>query len=76
MKKFTLIAICLTGFALPVFADSISSISNQSIEYVSSYGYGGTHDVRPYTRRDGTYVGGHRAGNPGSGVHCRNNSCY
>lgn len=35
-----------------------------------------THHVRPYFRRDGTYVHGHLSGNPGSGIHCRDNVCY
>lgn len=42
----------------------------------NNYSYGSTHNVRPYTKKDGTYVEGHRAGNPNSGVHCRNNACY
>lgn len=36
---------------------------------------GGTHYVRSYVKRDGTIVQAHRAGNPGSGVHCHNNVC-
>jgi len=33
----------------------------------------GSHHVRGYTRSNGTYVQGHEAGNPGSGVHYHNN---
>ena len=42
-----------------------------------SYGsaYGRTHNVRPYFRKDGTFVQGHRAANPRSGVHCHDNVC-
>ena len=35
-----------------------------------------THYVRSYFRKNGTFVHGHRAGNPRSGVHCHNNICY
>ena len=35
----------------------------------------GTHTVRSYTKNDGTTVREHKAGNPGSGVHCYNNVC-
>jgi len=35
-----------------------------------------THYVEPYYRQNGTYIQGHRSGNPGSGVHCNNNVCY
>lgn len=38
--------------------------------------YGRTHTVRPYLKKNGTYVQRHRAGNPRSGVHCHNNICY
>lgn len=37
--------------------------------------YDGTHEVSSYTRNDGTYVEEHRAGNPGSGIHCHDNVC-
>ncbi|MBN2689730.1 MAG: hypothetical protein JXR42_03925 [Gammaproteobacteria bacterium] len=37
--------------------------------------YGDTHYVQSYTRGDGTYVQGHLAGNPGSGVNCHDNLC-
>ncbi|KTD68885.1 hypothetical protein Lste_2043 [Legionella steelei] len=43
-------------------------------KYGSSYGR--THTVRPYFKKNGTYVRRHRAGNPYSGVHCHNNVCY
>ncbi len=35
----------------------------------------GTHTVRSYTKSDGTYVEEHKSGNPGSGVHCKDNFC-
>jgi len=37
---------------------------------MSAFAVYGTHHVRAYTKSDGTYVRGHEAGNPGSGVHC------
>jgi len=37
---------------------------------------GGVHYVRPYVKKNGTYVQGHLSGNPGSGIHCHNNVCY
>lgn len=36
----------------------------------------GVHNVKPYFRKNGTYVSPHLSGNPRSGVHCRNNFCY
>ncbi len=42
-------------------------------KYDSSLGK--THNVRPYFKKDGTFVPSHRAGNPRSGIHCRNNIC-
>lgn len=35
----------------------------------------GVHYVHGYYRHNGTYVRGHYAGNPGSGIHCHNNIC-
>ena len=40
-----------------------------------TWAYGGTHYVRGYTRSNGTYVEGHRSGNPNSGIHCHDNVC-
>lgn len=37
--------------------------------------YGGVHTVRTYTRRNGTIVRQHLAGNPRSGIHCHHNIC-
>ena len=37
---------------------------------------GKTHTVRTYTKKNGTIVQQHRAGNPRSGVHCKDNICY
>ena len=36
-----------------------------------SYVRGGTHWVRSHFRKNGAFVRGHRAGNPGSGIHYR-----
>jgi len=41
----------------------------------AAFAYGGTHWVSSYSRSDGTYVQGHEAGNPGSGIHCHDNVC-
>ena len=35
-----------------------------------------THHVEPYFKRNGSFVNGHRSGNPGSRIHCRDNVCY
>jgi hypothetical protein len=40
-----------------------------------TYAYENTHDVRAYTKSDGTYVEEHLSGNPYSGVHCHHNVC-
>ncbi len=42
----------------------------------SSRTFSSVHSVRSYYRMNGSYVPSHLAGNPGSGVHCRNNVCY
>ena len=62
--KILLLAVC----GLSIF------LVSQSHAYSS--GYGRTHSVRPYFKKDGTFVQGHRSGNPGSGVHCHNDICY
>jgi hypothetical protein len=74
MKKSMLLAICFAGLSLPTFGATSHAMYQSS--NVNAYAVSSTHDVRPYTKRDGTYVEGHKAGNPGSGVHCRNNVCY
>lgn len=74
--QFLLLGICCFSL-IPIslsYAKHSYSYSNKSPKYGSSYEK--THRVRPYIKRDGTFVQGHRAGNPGSGVHCRNNTCY
>ena len=40
-----------------------------------SYSTGRTHNVRTHFRSGHGVIVGHRAGNPGSGVHCHNNIC-
>lgn len=40
-----------------------------------NYNSGSTHEVSGYTNSNGTYVAPHLSGNPGSGVHCKNNIC-
>lgn len=72
MKKLLLLAMCLCGFSS--FAQTSNLPSTKPMTYLSAYG--GTHSVRPYVRKDGTFVKGHRAGNPGSGVNCHDNVCY
>lgn len=58
----------------------LASTSVMAGEYYNSYennnNIGETHYVRPYVKEDGTFVEGHRSGNPGSGVHCHGYSCY
>jgi hypothetical protein len=73
MKKLICLAICAISVSFPVFAQSKVLAITQPMTYLSSYG--GTHNVKPYFRRDGTFVQGHRAGNPRSGIHCHDNVC-
>lgn len=65
---------CLIQLSTPSYAKRYSYRLPKTPKYGSSYGR--THNVRPYFKKNGTFVQGHRAGNPGSGVHCRNNVCY
>lgn len=74
MKKIIMLIINLTGLSISSFATASSVEGNKSLAFEVSYG--STHYVKPYIRRDGTYVQGHRSGNPGSGVHCQNDVCY
>lgn len=74
MKKLLLLAICIAEFAVPSFAQTINLDVTKPMIYLSAYR--GTHSVRPYIRKDGTFVQGHRAGNPRSGIHCHDNVCY
>jgi len=74
MKKLLLIAMSIIGISISVFAQSNILDLTQPMTYLSAYG--GTHNVRPYFKKDGTFVQGHRAGNPGSGIHCHDNICY
>lgn len=82
MRKICILFLVLL-FASGVFARGYS-YHGYSGGGSKSYGYspkyssrtGSTHNVRPYIKKDGTYVQGHRAGNPRSGVHCKNNVCY
>lgn len=74
--KILLLALCCLSVLL-----TSESYANRGYPYsykTPRYGsvYGRTHTVKPYTKRDGTFVQGHRAGNPGSGIHCHNNICY
>ncbi len=72
--KATVLSI-ITCFSLNFLAFSVHA---KGYPRMPSYGstYGKTHNVRPYIRKDGTFVRGHRAGNPGSGVHCKDSVCY
>lgn len=65
--------LCLTQLT-PSYAKRYSYHLPRTPKYGSSYGR--THTVRPYFKKNGTYVQQHRAGNPRSGVHCHNNICY
>lgn len=58
----------------PSYAKRYSYHLPRTPKYGSSYGR--AHTVRPYFKKNGTYVQRHRAGNPRSGVHCHNNICY
>ena len=73
MKKLLLLTMCVCGLSSS-FAQTSNLSTTKSMTYLSAYG--GTHSVKPYVRKDGTFVQGHRAGNPGSGVHCHDNICY
>ncbi|ABQ56110.1 hypothetical protein SCZ71_00025 [Legionella pneumophila serogroup 1] len=74
--KFLLLGFCC--FSLLSISVSYAkrgySYSYKTPRYSSSYGR--THTVKPYIKRDGTFVKRHRAGNPKAGVHCHNNVCY
>jgi len=54
---------------------SVKSSDSYGGTYSTYSSVGNTHFVSSYTRRNGTYVQGHLAGNSGSGVHCHNNVC-
>lgn len=66
MKRLPLLVLFILG------ATSISFAQASLLETA----YGGTHNVKPYSTKNGTFVPEHRAGNPNSGVHCHNNVCY
>ena len=66
--------VCFFQIINPVYARGYSYRLPKSPSYGSTYGR--THNVRSYFKKDGTFVQGHRAGNPKSGVHCHNNVCY
>lgn len=73
--------ICSLPFSLPLHAkifDNQTKNPGYQMPKTPQYGsgYGNTHDVKPYFKKDGTYVEGHKSGNPRSGVHCHNNICY
>ncbi|KTD14769.1 hypothetical protein Lgra_0472 [Legionella gratiana] len=74
--KFLLLGLCCFSL-LPIsvsYAKRGYSYSYKTPKFGSSYGR--THTVRPYIKRNGTFVQRHRAANPRSGVHCHNNVCY
>ena len=60
-------------FAQPSYAGRNYFISPNSPSYGSTYSK--THQVRPYFRKNGTFVPGHLAANARSGVHCHKNIC-
>lgn len=74
--KVLLLSLCCLSMSLvsESYARQSYSHSYRSPKFGSSYGK--THSVRPYLRKDGTYIQRHRSGNPRSGVHCHNNICY
>lgn len=84
MKKNVrmLFGVVILSTSTLVFARGFSHTSS-GIHYPrshASYGTlhtgGGTHNVRFHIKKDGTFVNQHRAANPRSGVHCKNNVCY
>jgi len=66
--------VCSLSFSYPSFAKSYGYRLPKTPRYGSTYSR--THSVRSYVRKDGTFVQGHLAGNPRSGVHCHDNVCY
>jgi hypothetical protein len=50
-------------------------LANSYSNPYGSYENEGTHYVQSYEKKDGTFVEGHRSGNPGSGIHCEDNVC-
>ena len=70
--KNLLLATCCLSVLL--MSETYAYRSYRSPKHSNSYGR--THSVRPYFKKDGTYVERHRSGNPRSGVHCHNNTCY
>jgi hypothetical protein len=74
MKKMLLAFLCLFCFIsviFPVIAQARHYGYSKSPRYSS---YGSTHTVKTHFRK-GRVILSHRAGNPRSGVHCRNNIC-
>jgi hypothetical protein len=68
MNKIALLA----SFAFVMFASATPVLAkggHSSGSYSHSGATSGSHAVRSYTRRDGTFVHAHEAGNPNSGNH-------
>lgn len=74
--KFLLLTICCLSTFLMSECYAKRSYSSPYSSPRYSTGFGKTHSVRPYFKKNGTFVQRHRAGNPRSGVHCQNNVCY
>ncbi|HAT3891129.1 hypothetical protein SFB54_15595 [Legionella pneumophila subsp. fraseri] len=66
--------ICSILFTPSLYARGSHYRSPKMPKYGSTYGK--THNVRPFFKKDGTFIQSHRAANPRSGVHCHNNACY
>jgi hypothetical protein len=68
MKKIIFILICMFSII------TISSISEARGRHFGM-SFGGSHSVRTHYSRGRGIVMRHLAGNPRSGIHCRNNFC-
>lgn len=66
--------ICSFSFAGPLYAGGSHYRLPKLPKYSASYGR--IHQVRPYFKKNGTFIQGHRSGNPRSDIHCHNNVCY
>ena len=63
---------CMKKALLIAISSAIITLSPIAFAYDNG---DGTHTVETYTKKDGTTVQEHRAGNPGSGIHCSDNIC-
>lgn len=73
-KLFIGLVMAVTSLTTVLYARGSNFHLPKNHKYSSPYRQ--THNVRPYFKRNGTYIQRHRAGNPRSGIHCHNNVCY